>query len=87
MQELYGKAVVEERTRPQHLAELSKYLHMEYGPGTGLGYLLAEMANGARTRKGRRAPNGVLRALSRAVGNLFRNNGRKTKTGSPEPTR
>ncbi len=47
----YGKAVVKERTNPRELAELSKYLRMEYGEGTGPGYILAGMADGGRLRR------------------------------------
>ncbi len=84
----YGKAVLEERRHPPHLAELSRYLRMEYGPGTGPGYLYAAMADGARrTKRGRRTPGRVLRTLSKVVRALLPGNGRKPKTGSPAPTR
>lgn len=88
MQE-YGKAVVEERTRPQHLAELSRYLRMEYGPSTGPGYVFAEMANGARKsrKRGKRAARRVLKTLSRAARALVPNNGKRQKAKVAEPTR
>lgn len=66
MQAEYGKAVVEQRTKPQHLAELARYLRMEYGPGTGPGYFFAELADGARGRKAKRT-NGVVNALRKVV--------------------
>ncbi len=78
----YGKAVVRERRSPQHYAELSRYLRMEYGPGTGPGYLLQEMANGTETRKGLAVR--AYKALAKAVSTLA-HNGRKTE--NPVPTR
>ncbi len=82
MQHGYGKAVVKERNSPQHYAELSRYLRMEYGPGTGPGYFLREMADGTETRKGlaARAYNALAKAVSALAGN-----GRKTE--NPVPTR
>ncbi len=41
----YGKAVLEERTRPGHLDSLARYLRLEYGEGTEPSWLLA---NGTR---------------------------------------
>lgn len=78
----YGKAVVQERTKPQHLAELARYLRMEYGPGTGPGYFFAEMADGARTRKAEKT-NGVVNALRRVVRALSGNNGGTPEAGRP----
>ena len=68
MMEAYGRAVVEERVTPRHLRELAAYLRWEYGPGTGPGFILAEMANGAAPppAKGKWA-QGVFHALARAV--------------------
>ncbi len=81
MQQEYGKAVVEERTRPQHLAELARYVRLEYGPGTGPGYFLAEMADGARRsrKRGRGTLKGVLHTLSKGVRVLLRNNGKRLR--------
>ncbi len=89
MQQEYGKAVVYDKTHPRHLAELSRYLRMEYGPGTEPYYLLAELADGARRprKRGKRASKGVLNALLKAVRALLPNNGRKPKAGTPGPTR
>lgn len=74
MQAEYGKAVVRERTNSRQLAELTRYLRTEYGPGTGPGYFFAELADGARTRKARRT-NGVLNVLRRVVRALTGTNG------------
>ncbi len=74
MQAEYGRAVVRERTNPKQLAELARYLRMEYGPGTGPGYFFAELADGARTRKAE-GTNGVLSALRRVVRALTGNGG------------
>lgn len=83
MFEAYGKAVIDERTKPRRQAELATYLRQEYGSGTEPGWLLAE-ANGAR-RSGvpPKANGGILRALGEAVRALLpRNgNGRKAKAG------
>lgn len=84
MQHGYGRAVVEERSNPRHYAELSRYLRMEYGPGTGPGYFMRELANGASpSRKGLAAR--AFSALAKAVRTLAPNNGRRTE--NPEPTR
>ncbi|MFQ5837883.1 MAG: hypothetical protein ACE5HJ_03780 [Thermoplasmata archaeon] len=89
MQHEYGKAVIRERTRPRHLAELANYLRMEYGPATGPGYFMAEMANGSRRPRRRR--RGVLkralRALSGAVRTSVPGNNKRPRSKSPEPTR
>ncbi|MFQ6013724.1 MAG: hypothetical protein ACE5LS_08850, partial [Thermoplasmata archaeon] len=61
MLERYGKAVIEERTQPRHLAELRQYLRMEYGLGTEPGYLLREAKGAQRPR------NRIRRAISRMV--------------------
>ncbi len=85
----YGKAVVEERTKPQHLGELARYLRMEYGPGTEPGYILAEMADRARRSRIRRTRTlrRVVTALSKVVRALVPNNGTKERARSTEPTR
>lgn len=88
--EAYGRAVVEERTKPRHLAELAAYLRHEYGPATGPGFVFAQMADGAaRTpRKGpEAAPNGVLRTLATAVKALVPGNGNERKAKALNPTR
>ncbi len=89
MLQKYGQAVVEERTKPQHLAELARYLRMEYGPGTEPGYILAEMADRARRsrRRRKRTLRRVVTALSKAMRALVTNNGTKEKTRSTDPTR
>jgi len=87
MMDAYGRAVVEERTKPRHLAELAAYLRHEYGPATGPGFVFAQMADGARRapRKGPEAANGVLRTLAKAVKALVpgKGNGRKAKALNP----
>jgi len=55
MQQLYGRAVVEERIKPRHLAELAEYVRHEYGPATGPGFVLAELADGTAP-KARKSP-------------------------------
>lgn len=87
MWERYGKAVVEERTNPRQLAELSRYLRMEYGPGTGPGALLAEVNGRSRSRKAEKGSNGVLRVFRRIVKALLANNGRKSKASGTAPSR
>ncbi len=83
----YSKAEVKTRTKPQHMAELSRYLRTEYGPGTEPGYFFAELAGKTReARRGKRARKGVLNTLARAAKNLFKNS-RKAESKSPEPTR
>ncbi len=82
MQHEYGKAVVKERASPQQYAELSRYLRMEYGPGTGPGYFLKEVADGTESRKGLAAR--TYSALAKAMRALA-NSGRKTE--NPAPTR
>ena len=78
----YGRAVVEERVKPRHLVELAEYLRREYGPATGPGYVLAELANGSapKPHKGRAALVKAVRALVPGKGT-----GRKAK--APNPTR
>ncbi len=74
----YGKAVVKERTNPQQYAELSRYLRMEYGPGTGPGYFLRELANGeSPSRKGLAAR--AFNALARAA-KFLASNGKSEAT-------
>lgn len=79
MFEAYGKAVVEERMRPRHLAELAQYLRLEYGPGTEPGWVVAEANGGRRAGIPAKANGGVLRALKAAVRALVPNNGRGAK--------
>lgn len=70
MMDVYGKAIVEERLKPRHLAELAVYLRREYAPGTELGWLIGE-ANGAlRQRNPPKANGGVLRAVVAALKGL-----------------
>jgi hypothetical protein len=69
MMDRYGSAVVEERTQPQNLAELRSYLRMEYGLGIAPGFLLREVADGARRPRNRihRAFGQVVRVLGRRL--------------------
>ncbi|MFQ6012570.1 MAG: hypothetical protein ACE5LS_02875 [Thermoplasmata archaeon] len=90
MMDRYGRAVVEERTQPQNLAELRNYLRMEFGLGTEPGYLLKREA----AERARRPPNGVRRALTRAfralvkvVGAQSSSNGRRPGGGSTSHAR
>ncbi len=78
MQQEYGKAVVKERTNPQQYAELSRYLRMEYGPSTGPGFLLRELADSAGPpHKGlaTRAYNALVKAAK-----FLRSNGKSRVT-------
>lgn len=72
----YGKAVVEERIHPRKHAELSRYLRWEYGPGTGPGALLTQLAND-RARKDNGVGARVLKTLARALRTLAANDGSK----------
>lgn len=89
MWERYGKAVVEERTNPRHLAEIARYLQWEHGPGTGPAYLLAELADGRR--RSRRRPGAALgravRAVAVAMISLVARGNRPPATDNPELTR
>ena len=89
MMEAYGRAVVEERVKPRHLAELAEYVRLEYGPGTGLGYFLAEMANGAPPPRWdvARLLAGVFRTLAKAVRAMVPANGNRTRAKALEPVR
>lgn len=90
MMEAYGRAVVEERIQPRHLAELAAYLRHEYGPATGPGFVFAEMADGAtrKPRKGREAAsNGVFHTLAKAMKALVPGNGNGRKAKASNPTR
>lgn len=87
MMDRYGKAVVEERVKPRHLAEVARYLRMEYGPGTGPGYLLAESADGSR-RKAQGRTSTLARvgaALAAAFAALMP--GQRASEKGAEPTR
>lgn len=67
----YGKAVAEERRRPRNSGELEKFLRWEYGPGTNMGFLLAERA--ARVpRRWRRPKLGLAKALKAIMDALSR---------------
>ena len=90
MMELYGKAVVEERLKPRHLAELAAYVRMEYGPGVGPAFLLADTANGAGRKPWRRrspASTGVLGSLVKAMRGLVAGNGDGRKSKVLDSTR
>lgn len=85
----HGKAVIEERTQPQNLAELRNYLRREYGLGTEPGYLRREAAEGdgrPRSLVGRTLRRVVL-VLAKAMGARPSGNGRKPRGRSPESTR
>ncbi len=88
MMEMYGRAIVEERLRPQRFAEIAAYVRSEYGPGIGPEFLFADMAAGAagKPRKQREpASAGVFRTLARAMKAIVSGtgNGRKTKASTP----
>lgn len=61
MNHLYGMAVVQERTTPKVRWEVAEFVRWEYEPGTGLGYLLAAIADSAQP--GRKNGSKVRRAL------------------------
>lgn len=83
MMDAYGRAVVEERVRPRHLAELEAYLRREYGPGTGPAFVFAEMSNGTTPAKPSRR-RGVLRTLADAARRMVPGNGNGRKAhGTP----
>lgn len=67
--DLYGNAVFRERALPARYAELAYQLGREFGPGTGIGYFLAEVAAaaGPRRRSASRRIRRALRALADAV--------------------
>ncbi len=89
MMDGYGRAVVEERTQPQNLADLRHYLRMEYGLGTEPGFLLREATDGARRPRNRisRVFSRVVRVLGRVMGAQAASNGRRPGGGATEPTR
>jgi len=78
----YGRAVVEERVKPRHLVELAEYLRREYGPATGPGYVLAELANGSAPK-----PHKGRAALVKAVRALVPRNGNRRKAKAPQSVR
>jgi len=87
MMDAYGRAVVEERVRPRHLAELEAYLRREYGPGTGTAFVFAEMANGTAPSKPPRDRIGVLHTLVNAAKRIVQGNGNGRRTPTLHPTR
>lgn len=87
MLDRYGRAVVEERTKPQGLTELARYLRMEYGPGTEPAAFMAEAARTQPSRKEGRILGRAIRALGRAARALIPSNGRKSEADAPHSTR
>lgn len=71
MQQLYGWAVVEERIKPRHLAELAGYVRHEYGLATGPGLVLAALANGTAPK----ARRGLWASVAKAATTLVPHNG------------
>jgi len=68
MMELYGKALMEERLKPRHHAEIERYMRWEYGPAVRPDFLFAAVADGAARRPGRSRPlAGLVRALGRVA--------------------
>ena len=83
----YARAVSAERRSPRAFAELAEYVRWEYGPGTGLGYFLAEMASAApSSRRRRRTGTGMFRAFVRALRAAFPANGRSHRTTEADST-
>ncbi len=90
MMEAYGRAMIEDRLKPRQFAELAAYVHGEYGPRVGPGFLIAEAANGsARGRRRRReaAEGGLIRTLATAVKALVVGNGTVRKAKATNPAR
>lgn len=58
----FGLAEVEVRVRPVQQDELEKYVRGDLEPGTGVDYLLAEVA-----RAGRPANRPIVRVVKRAI--------------------
>ena len=83
MQQLYGRAVVEERIKPRHLAELAEYVRHEYGPATGPGFVLAELANGTAPK----ARKGLWASVAKAAKALVPGNGNGRKAKAPQSVR
>ena len=79
----YGRAVVEERMKPRHLAELAEYVRHEYGPATGPGFVLAELANGTAPK----ARKGLWASLAKAANALVPRNGNGRKAKVPQSVR
>lgn len=74
MWDKYGTAVVQERVNPRNLARLAEYARLEHGPGTELGYLLAELGNGRPSRRGNGSRfSDALRGVANAVRSLAAN--------------
>jgi hypothetical protein len=86
MLDRYGRAVVEERTKPQGLTELARYLRMEYGLGTEPAAFIAQENHRSARKKGRILGRAAS-ALGRAARALIPSNGRKTEADPPHPTR
>lgn len=61
----YGRAVMEERTRPRQLGELAHYVRLEYGAGTEPEFVLVDDVK--RATPSRRRRDGTLRILSRGL--------------------
>ncbi len=89
MMDRYGRAVVEERTQPQNLAELRRYLRMEYGLGTEPGFLLRDVREGATRPRHRirQTVSRMVRAVTRVMRAQATGNGRRPGGGAAEPTR
>ena len=88
MMEMYGKAVIDERLKPRHLAEIAGYVRREYGLGTGPGFLLAAMDDRDAQKPRRDRPvDALLRALAKAMKAIVPGNGNGRKAKTVEPTR
>ncbi len=87
MLDRYGRAVVEERTRPQGLNELARYLRMEYGLGTEPAAFMAEVARTQPSRKEGRFLGRAIRALGRTARALISSNSRKSEADSSHSSR
>jgi hypothetical protein len=90
MMEAYGRAMIEDRLKPRQFAELAAYVHGEYGPRAGPGFLIAEAANGsARGRRRRReaAEGGLIRTLVKAAKSLVVGSGNGRKANASNPAR
>lgn len=83
MHQLYGRAVVEERIRPRHLAELAEYLRHEYGPATGPGFVLAALADGTAPK----ARKSLWASVAKAARALVPANGNGRKANAPQSVR
>lgn len=89
MMDGYARAVAADRRRAA-MGELATYVRWEYGPGTGLGYFLAELGAAAPQRRTRRSDgerSGGWRGMASAVASAFASFVRRRRARSHDAVR